>query len=141
VAKTGGFTDQMLLIQSFGIWLIIGACAFLNGAIREKFIAFRIGEQPAHVISSIILAVLVFLVASFFIRAKSITEPNKLLLIGGFWVILTMSFEFLFFHYVVGEPWSELLADYNIFKGRIFVLVLLSQFLSPIIASTFFLNQ
>lgn len=102
---------------------------------------FRIGEQTAHVISSIILAVLVFLVASFFIRAKSITAPNKLLLIGGFWVILTMFFEYLFFHYGGGEPSSQLLADYNVSKGRIFVLVLLSQFLLPIIASRLFLTR
>jgi hypothetical protein len=36
-----------------------------------------------------------------------------------------VAFEFLFFHFVGGHSWSELLANYNIFAGRVWVVVLL----------------
>jgi hypothetical protein len=37
---------------------------------------------------------------------------------------LTIAFEFLFFHFVGGHPWSELLANYNLAGGRGWVLLL-----------------
>jgi hypothetical protein len=37
---------------------------------------------------------------------------------------LTVTFEFLFFHFFGGHPWSELLAHYNVANGRVWVLIL-----------------
>jgi hypothetical protein len=54
-------------------------------------------------------------------------------LIGALWVVLTVSFEFIFSHYVVGHSWNALLADYNIFKGRVWSLVLLASFFAPLL--------
>jgi len=42
-------------------------------------------------------------------------------------VTLTVAFEFLAGHYVFGTPWHQLVADYNIFRGRIWVLVLITS--------------
>jgi phosphate/sulfate permease len=131
----------MLFLQAVGVWIILLAAAVVNGTIRQKFISTLLDEHPAHLVSTILLALIIFIVASLFIRAKGITESSTLLLIGGLWVALTMAFEFLFFHYAAGVPWTRLLADYNILKGRIFVLVLLSSLLSPLIASRLFVKK
>jgi len=56
-----------------------------------------------------------------------------LFLIGGFWVILTILFEFVFGHYVIKNPWQKLLADYNILKGRLWSLLLLTELISPLL--------
>ena len=48
-----------------------------------------------------------------------------LALFGLIWLALTVVFEFLFGHYVVGHPWSRLLHDYNILQGRVWALVLI----------------
>ena len=61
----------------------------------------------------------------------SVTKID-LLLIGALWLTLTVVFEFGFGHYVIGHPWKYLLADYNIFKGRLWSLVLLVTFVSPL---------
>ena len=45
--------------------------------------------------------------------------------IGAVWVALTVAFEFGFGRRVAKKRWSELLADYNLAKGRTWVLVLL----------------
>jgi len=55
-----------------------------------------------------------------------------LLLIGALWLTLTVAFEFGFGHYVMGHSWRYLLADYNILKGRLWSLVLLVTFVSPL---------
>jgi hypothetical protein len=54
--------------------------------------------------------------------------------IGALWVTLTLAFEFLAGHYVFGTPWRQLLADYNIFRGRIWVLVLVTTAIAPWLA-------
>ncbi|PTD93872.1 hypothetical protein C9439_05700 [archaeon SCG-AAA382B04] len=59
-----------------------------------------------------------------------------LVLIGTFWFILTIFFEFIFGHYVMGHLWNKLLADYNILKGRIWILVLLTTLVAPLITGT-----
>jgi len=54
--------------------------------------------------------------------------------VGAGWVICTVLFEFVFGHYVMNHPWEKLLADYNVFRGRTWVLVLLAEFFSPVLA-------
>ena len=50
---------------------------------------------------------------------------------GAIWFCLTITFEFAAGHYVFGNPWEKLLADYNILEGRIWSLVLLTILLAP----------
>ena len=64
------------------------------------------------------------------------TTPDQALAAGGGWLGLTLLFEFGFGHFVSHEPWAELLADYNIFRGRIWILVLATTFLSPWLVGT-----
>lgn len=46
--------------------------------------------------------------------------------IGAAWTAATVTSEFLFGHYVAGHSWRRLSHDYNILKGRVWVLVVLS---------------
>jgi hypothetical protein len=55
------------------------------------------------------------------------------LLVGCFWVGLTILFEFVFGHYVLKTSWEVLLADYRIWQGRLWSLVLISEAISPVI--------
>ena len=47
-------------------------------------------------------------------------------------VALTVAFEFLAGHYVFGNSWERLIADYDVFRGRIWILVLLMNLLAPL---------
>ncbi|MHC1604588.1 MAG: hypothetical protein ACXQTP_01265 [Candidatus Methanofastidiosia archaeon] len=44
---------------------------------------------------------------------------------------MTITFEFIVGHYIIGHPWSKLLADYNILKGRVWSLILLTILAGP----------
>jgi len=116
-------------------WVVLVFIAILNAGVREGFFSPTFGDHIGHVVSSIMLSVLIFIVAYIFIRSIDI-EYTALdpWLIGAMWLALTVTFEFLFGHYVMGHPWSRLLADYNIMEGKIWVLVLISTFISPPLA-------
>ena len=52
-------------------------------------------------------------------------------LVGGLCVALTLAFEFLAGHFLFGTPWSQLLEEYNVVRGRIWILVLITIACAP----------
>jgi hypothetical protein len=86
------------------------------------------------VVSSILLSAIIFLITLLVVPHFHVSTGKALLGIGVFWMCLTICFEFPFGHYVANAPWSKLLADYNILKGRLWVLVLVTTLLSPLVA-------
>jgi len=122
-----------IFIYALGVWFILVILAILNGTFRNSFISPRAGEYAGHVISTIIFVGVILVITYFFLRLSKIDYTRTdLLLIGTLWLVLTVSFEFVFGHYVAGHPWGKLLADYNIFQGRVWILVLLTTFIAPL---------
>ena len=106
--------------------------AIINGTIRNSVYAPKLGDYEGHVISSIIAIVYTLVITYLFIsNLKLDVTKTDLLLIGAFWLIITIIFEFVFGHYVAGHSWNRLIADYNILKGRMWSLVLLITFVAP----------
>jgi len=123
-----------IFIYALGIWFIFVVAGILNGVFRASFITPKVGEHAGHVISTIILICVILAVAYLFISNLKIHYTGTdLLLIGAFWLMLTFLFEFGFGHYVIGHSWSKLFADYNILKGRVWSLVLLTTFIAPLL--------
>jgi hypothetical protein len=54
--------------------------------------------------------------------------------LGVLWVGLTLAFEFLAGHFLFRVPWSRLAADYNVARGRIWMLVLVATLVAPTLA-------
>jgi hypothetical protein len=122
------------IVKSLMMWLVFLITAILNGILREEFITPNIGEQAGHIISTIIFITAIFIGTSIFLSKLKTELVNKeLLLIGFIWLILTVIFEFGFGHYIMGHPWSHLLAEYNIFNGRVWILVLAATTIAPLI--------
>jgi len=121
-------------LYALGIWFIFVVAGILNGVFRESFITPKVGEHTGHILSTIILICVILAVTYLFISSLEINySKTSLLLIGAFWTILTILFEFGFGHYVMGHSWSKLFADYNILKGRVWSLVLLTTFIAPLL--------
>jgi hypothetical protein len=131
----------MFLLQLVGMWFLFLATAILNGLLRENFLANHLSELSAHQLSTLLFSAAIFLITAIFIKRIGLTNNKQLLAVGLFWAGLTVAFEFLFFHYVGGKSWDVLLADYNLFEGRLFFLVLVTTLLSPLITSKLFLKQ
>jgi len=126
-----------IYLTAVAVWFVFGLIAFGVGAVREVFLRPRVGETTAHAIGTLSAVALVALVIYAYIRrVHESCSRADLLRIGLLWLVLTVAFEFGFFHYVVGKPWDVLLADYNILRGRLWVLVLATVLLGPILVGT-----
>ena len=125
--------EAKVFLYSAGIWLLLFVLAIVNAGIREAFYKPKLGDNLGHAISSIIAIGYTLIITYFFVNYIKVSVTKiDLLLIGALWLTLTVVFEFGFGHYVMGHSWEYLLADYNILKGRLWSLVLLVTFVSPL---------
>jgi hypothetical protein len=95
-------------------------------------------ELHAHQLSTVISILLLGTVMWAFTFRYPSSSIKAALLLGTLWAGLTLAFEFLFFHYVGKHSWAELLANYDVLHGRIWVLVVLWLFIAPYV---FFVSQ
>jgi len=114
-------------------WIAMPFIGIINGMIRQYGYSHFVGEQIAHQISTVTGIILFGLYVWFVTLKWKIRSVGQALGIGLIWLGLTVSFEFLFGHYVMKHPWSTLLHDYNIGEGRLWALVLVFITLAPLI--------
>ncbi len=120
---------------AIGVWFVIVLLAIINGILRESLYNSLFNALLARAVSSIVLIVLIFMIVYVSIsKSGMIFLSHESLWLGTFWLILTIIFEFMFGHFIMGNSWSTLLQDYNILKGHLWPLVLVSVFISPYVA-------
>lgn len=123
-----------MTFRAFLAWLAILVLAIVNGALRQALLIPRLGERAGHVASTLLFSVLVLGAAWILVPWIRPGSARDAWLIGAFWVVLTLGFEFLAGHYLFGNTWEKLLADYDVAAGRIWVLVLITTLLAPALA-------
>ena len=121
----------MILIYTL-FWLGMPVVAILNALIREKVYKDAIGELAAHQLSTITLIILIGIYTWLVSLGWKLQSAGDALIVGGIWLALTVAFEFGFGRLVMKHPWERLFHDYNISKGRIWVLVLLWTLMAPL---------
>ena len=123
----------MNILKSLIIWLCFIPVAILNGGLREYVLVEAIGEEWALPVSGITLSVCIFLITWMLLPRiiKAFTSKDGWL-IGISWGLMTIAFEFAA-GLAGGSTVSELLAAYNPLSGNLWLLVLLTTLLSPVI--------
>ncbi|MEW5747604.1 MAG: hypothetical protein AB1793_02280 [Candidatus Thermoplasmatota archaeon] len=123
---------QELLLWTLGLWGLLVGFAMLNAALRQGALIPALGEDAGRALSSVTLSTVILVMAYLFLNWSDIERSAAdLWAMGLIWVALTILFEFGFGHYVMGNSWDALLADYNVLEGRIWVLVLVTESVAP----------
>jgi hypothetical protein len=134
----GGKTEtNRAVMRAFAIWLVVVLVAVLNGGIRQTLISPNTGVMAAQAISTAMLCVAILAVCWLAIGWMRPTTSREAWRMGGLWVTLTIAFEFLAGHYLFGTGWHELFADYNVLRGRLWVIVLITTAAAPWLMAQF----
>ncbi|MCK5058054.1 MAG: hypothetical protein KAT34_15480 [Candidatus Aminicenantes bacterium] len=112
-------------------WLGLVVVAIINGAIREKGYKKYMSELRAHQVSTVTGIILFGIFIYILSLIWKIQSAGQAITIGLLWLALTIAFEFVFGHFVMKHPWSKLLNDYNILKGRLWLLILIWTTIAP----------
>jgi len=124
-----------IILITLGIWFVFMVLAIINAGIRNYVYKTYVGDLAAHQISTIIFIILILVVTYLMLKLSGIKISDyDAILIGTTWLLLTIFFEFIAGHYAFGNSWEKIIADYNILKGRIWSLVLLTILLAPYIS-------
>jgi hypothetical protein len=106
-------------------WAGAPILGIINGATRELVYKKRVGASTANQISALPLIALLGLYFWALQRRWPLATTRDAVSTGGFWVALTVMFEFGFGHYVTGDSWEELLESYDVRNGNLWIIVLL----------------
>lgn len=125
-------SDKRFLALVFASWFILMVFAIINAGIREGFYVNFLDELQAHQMSTFTLMVIILVFSYVLLRFGGFEiDDGQAMKMGAIWLILTVAFEFLAGHYLFGNSWDALIADYNILSGRIWVLIPITVLLSP----------
>jgi len=117
--------------RALAVWLGLCALAIANGTLRQFLLIPQWGAYAGHVLSSISLSLLILASTWLGIRWIGPTTPAAAWGVGLTWLAATVAFEFLAGHYLFGNSWSKLLSDYDVLRGRIWAVVLLTTLVAP----------
>lgn len=125
-------TGKAMIRKVLLIWLAMVAVAILNAGVRNTFITPRLGGQAGHLIGTATGCAAFMLLIWLTLPWIHPASRRDLVMTGSLWLVLTVAFEFLAGHYLFGNSWGRLFADYNVLRGRVWVAVLLVTFFGPI---------
>lgn len=119
-------------------WFVMLLVAMINGGLRDLVYGRQLPDLLANQLSCLSGMILLGAVICYYVGRWRPVSAKQAWFIGAFWMMLTVAFESLFFHYVVGHPWPELLANYDLLHGRLWPLVLLWIMVAPYVFFRFF---
>lgn len=120
-----------MYLRHFIAWFPIVLLAFANAAIREAVYRRYVGELAAHQIATLTMCVLVGIYVWVLGRYLKPQSAGQAIGVGLMWLVMTVIFETALGRQILGDPWSQVLRDYNVLEGRVWPLALLWVTLSP----------
>jgi hypothetical protein len=119
------------LSEYLAAWLVMLLVSVANGTLRDFTYGPHMTELAAHQLSTALGILLLGGIMWIVIRRHPPATGWSAALVGVLWAGLTVAFEFLFFHYAGRHSWAELLANYDVASGRVWVLVVLWLLVAP----------
>ncbi len=122
----------MNILAVIGVWCLFVCAAFACWLYCRGSVEARLGELMAHWVFVLASSITVFSLGSIFLIDHPIEDEGSLLWIGGLWFGLSVGFELLLCRVVLGMEWSRLFRDYNLRRGRLYPLLLVTVFFTPL---------
>jgi hypothetical protein len=121
----------MTFLRLFRAWLVILPVMIANGIFRELVLERWMVPMVAEILSVCLGIAIIVVMTRYLLRPLAGRSATALVRASVTLVLLTVAFEFSFGHYVDGKSWSELLANYAIWDGRLWPVALMTLAFMP----------
>lgn len=123
-----------VIFRSLAVWCVIILTEIIHGILRSLFLAPYTGDFKARQLGVLIGSFLIILITFLFIKWMKVQTNFQLILIGFFWAILTLLFEFTLGR-LLGYSWNRILEDYTLSKGGLMLFGILTLIIAPLLCS------
>jgi hypothetical protein len=114
-------------------WVMLAAAMTINGITREAVLRPLLPGEGADVLSALLGAVIILGLTGAMFRDFHRSTTSDLVVASLLLVTMTVAFEFALGRWVDRKSWSELLANYEFWKGRLWSFLLLLLAATPFI--------
>jgi hypothetical protein len=104
-------------------WLPMVVIAVANGIFREVVLLPWLGMHEARQASTLLLIVLFGIYIALVFRIWPIASLRDAIAVGAAWLVLTLLFEFSLGYFVSNLTWPQMLEEYDLANGRLWMLV------------------
>lgn len=122
----------MNLLAAMGVWCLFVCAVFACRLYCHGSMEARLGEWYTHLLSVVSSSAAVFLLGALFLADYPVDGDGSLLWLGTLWLGMSVIFELLLRRVVLGMAWPQVFFDYNLRRGRLYVLLLLTVFITPL---------
>lgn len=122
----------MNLLEAIGVWCLFVCATFACRLYCQGSVEAHLGEWRAHALFVLASSVAVFFLGTVFLIDHPVEGNASLLWMGGLWLGLSLVFELVLCRVVLGLLWSRTFRDYNLRRGRLYPLLLLVVFSTPL---------
>ncbi|MBI5642149.1 MAG: hypothetical protein HY954_01590 [Deltaproteobacteria bacterium] len=123
----------MNLKLAFLFWFVMVVIAIINGVFSEFVVSKALGDYGSHLYRTFFAIAVIFIASRIYLK---VGYPGgyftPAIYTGILWVCLSLTFEFGFGHYVFKMPLEKIILEYRIQEGRLWSLVIASEFLAPL---------
>lgn len=112
-------------------WSGMVVVALANGTFRAAVTQPLLGETAARQVATVLLLAALFAYHWWLERRFPLPSRGAAVQVGVAWTLMTLAFELGFGRFVEHLTWSTMLADYDLSRGRIWVLVPLWLLIGP----------
>ena len=112
-------------------WSGMVVVAMGNGTFRAAVTQPLLGETAARQLATVLLLAALFAYHWWLERRFPLPSRGAAVQVGVAWTLMTLAFELGFGRFVEHLTWSAVLADYDVSRGRIWVLVPLWLLIGP----------
>jgi len=130
----------MIYLAAVVIWVVFTIFAFNNHFLRSEMYGPRLGETLAHYVG-VALQILFILGVTFLLLTwlRGDYTVGQLWAVGVIWVVLTAGGELWLFGRAAPGWRRDWIQQYNLLRGRVWVLVLLALLFAPILVHNWFI--
>jgi hypothetical protein len=108
-------------------WLPMIAIAVANGALRQAWFLPRFGDAVARQLSTLSLLTLFAIYMGTVFKFWPLASARLALGVGIAWLALTLAFEFGLGYLVSRLTWRQMLAEYDLSSGRLWIFHTLQE--------------
>jgi hypothetical protein len=120
----------MTFLRAVVSWFVLLAVAFLNGAVRQLAYPATLGDFAGRQVAAGLGAVALGVAIWFILRRWPLSSVPQAWATGALWAALTVAFEVALVR-GGGRPWDDVIAQYALWKGSVWPLLVLWLLVAP----------